>query len=103
MLALVASLAIAAAGEAADVWSTVKCIRVGLVEENSLMNSNGKFVEWRAIVLKGLVFISPIFGQVAHLPSWTILTCGVMSGAAGVYCTVKNIRTYNAWMAKKAA
>lgn len=103
MFALIAALTIATVGEGLDVWSTVKGIRAGLTEENPLLNSNGKFVEWRAIAIKGLVYIGPIFGQVFHAPGWTIVMAGAMSGAAGAYCCAKNIKTYNAWMAKKLA
>ena len=102
MLALLASLAIATAGEAADVWSTVSGIRAGLVEENRLLNSGGKFVEWRAIAIKGLVFVSPVAGSLLHQPGWLILLCGAVSGAAGVYCYWRNERTLTAWLAKKA-
>ena len=85
MLALIASLVIATAGEAADVWSTVKGIRAGLAEANPLLNSGGKFVEWRAIAIKGLVYVSPVMGSLMHQPGWLIVACGAMSGAAGVY------------------
>ena len=101
MLALIASLVIATAGEAADVWSTVKGIRAGLIEMNPLLNSNGKFVEWRAIAIKGLVYVSPILGQVFHAPGWTIVAVAVLSSAAGVYCCVKNIKTLNVVAAQK--
>lgn len=102
LASLLIGLGLATAGSAADVWSTVRAIRVGLSEANPLItDSNGKFILWRAIALKGVCFVSPIVAVLLHMHPWVVIGCGAGGGLVGAVCAVLNIRTYNAWVARK--